>query len=73
MRKTLAVMLIGGSLAANAATAFAAGASERESTDGTRFIAQRIMNVPVSSATGNVQPAASTSTLPVTHNHDRQN
>jgi hypothetical protein len=73
MRKTLAVMLIGGSLAVNAASAFAASVNDRESTDGTRFIAQRTMNVPVSSATGNVQPAASTTTLPVTHNHDRTN
>ncbi len=70
MRKVVAVMLISGSLAASAATAFAATASDRESksTDGIRFMARDVTNVAVSS-----QPAASTSTLPIAHNHDRTN
>lgn len=68
MRKVFAVMLISGSLAASAATAFAATASDRESTDRIRFMTQDVTNVAVSS-----QPAASTSTLPIAHDHDRTN
>ena len=72
MRRILAVMRIGGSLVVSTATAFAASTGDRESTDGTRFMAQRVTNAPVL-APDNLQPMASTITLPVGHNHDSKN